>query len=132
MPALFRSQLLPPDPRRFPQPCLIPGVPYWPHAEDPRTFPWHPTHRIHFTGPNGIPGTVDVMFIADTDVPLTWDGAPRKSRWYGFEREQWQEGGTTGWAFLQDHPYPNHPHTLYRTDAWLGDHWSLAMEKLAG
>lgn len=125
----FQSLLLPPTRFGHVPRTVLPGVAYWPYAEDPRAVPWLATHRIHFTSMTG-PGSVDVMWVRLTDVSCNADFYCVRNEWHGFEREQWVPGGCTGWVFSPDSDHPGSPHRLLRTDPWQGDRQSLVMERI--
>lgn len=122
---MFQATLLPPTRFRHLPVTILPGIAYWPYAEDPRAVPWQATHRIHFTG-----GAADVMWVRVIDVSCSADFYCRRNVWHGFEREQWVPGGTTGWVFSPDSDHAGSQHRLRRTDSWQGDRASLVMERI--
>lgn len=109
----FSSLLLPPARvEHAPRPSL--GA-YWPHLEDPRVMPWHPTHRIHYQDRAGQAHAVEVMWVLNRDETTTPDLYLASRRWNGYEREQWHLGGTTGWLFAQERHGEHEPHRLWYT-----------------
>lgn len=127
---MFAAALLPPTRVRYTNSAKVPGSPFWSYAESPLVVPWRATHRIHFIGPDRQPGTADVMWVLSQDQTTTWDMYLRRLVWYGYERDQWRPGGSTGWAFYRDQEYDSVPHRLRRTDSWQGDRASLGMERI--